>query len=199
LVKFNTYVIICVFTFIFGITSNVLSAPEPSEVEEIKLAAPVHLIGVVKADQLFKDLSVEMGTNYQIRKMTLEVKSFIKSKNINQDVIDVFYSYIPSWQSDQWVGGKRVDIAKNDAIEIWLEVGEYGLEPALGGYTIDHLRYVHPRNEPLEEPVIHFLKRNIDEAWIKYSSFIVMISLTLIFCMILFSSIKKKEQPNKLT
>jgi hypothetical protein len=123
-------VVFFILVFGGGMTQKINAAPDPAEVEKIKSMAPVHMIGVVKDDILYKDLSDEMRTHYQIRKMTLTVKYFIKnSKNLPTE-INVYYSYIPSWQVNQWEGGRRVDIALKDEIEIWLEDGEYGLKPA---------------------------------------------------------------------
>lgn len=190
---FKRLLFITVIVF-FGIgLQHVFSAPEPTEVEEIKLKAPVHLKAVVLEDELFKDLSKEKGTYYQIRKMRIGVKKFIKNTTNESNEIDIYYSYIPSWQENQWDGGKRVGIAVNDEIEIWLKKGEYGLEPALGGYTVKHLKYADEREEPIKEPLTHVFNRKLHEAWSNYSGLIVfIILLSSLVIIILFSLVKKK-------
>lgn len=181
------FVIVCSLI----LTHKVYSAPDPVEVEKIKTSAPVHLIGVVRKEELYKDLTQEMGTNYQIRKIEIEVNRYIKNFYNLPNVINVFYPYIPSWQVNEWEGGKRVDLAVKDQIEIWLTLGEYGLEPALGGNTINHLKYAQVRPEPIKEPVLHLIVRKSRSLWVKNSSFVIVGILVLVLLSILFKAYKK--------
>jgi hypothetical protein len=191
--NYKMLMIILLIFVTFNLSNKVYSAPPPSEVEEIKTRAPVHLIAVVKEDRLVKDLSKEKGTYFQIRKMILKVKTFIKNTPDLPNEIEVYYSYIPSWQENLWVGGKRIDIAVHDEIEIWLEEGDYGLEPALGGNTIHHIKYQANRNEPIKEPKIHKIQTVLKDIWSHHSSMFVFASFLLILIGILLSSIYLKK------
>ncbi|WP_442594615.1 hypothetical protein [Neobacillus sp. D3-1R] len=168
------------------------AAPEPSEVKKIKDKAPVHLKATVLQDELFKDLTKEKGSYYQIRKMKLKVNHFIINLTNEAQDLDIYYSYIPAWQADKWVGGKNVDIAVGDEVEIWLEKGEYGLEPALGGYTVEHLKYASKRKEPIPEPLNHMISRKVHETWVKHSSLMVIGVMLLILSIISFNALHKK-------
>lgn len=133
-----------------------------------------------------------MGKDYQIRKMTLQPNRVFKTTGNESNKVEVFYSYIPSWQSDQWTGGKRVDIAVEDVIEIWLENGDYGLEPALGGYTIEHHYYAEKRNEPLPEPFLHHITKGIKGFYNQQLELTVLIVVLSILVIIIALSIPKK-------
>lgn len=179
--------------FCIGI-QTVSSAPEPSEIKEMKIKSPVHLKAVVLSDELFQDLTKEKENFYQIRKMKLDVMNFIKNTTNEPNELDVYYTYIPSWQADQWVGGKRVDIAVNDVIEIWLENGEYGLEPTLGGYTVEHIKYALEREEPIQEPTLHLWNRKIDGYWTRHSSLIVFgVLLLILIILFIIPRVKKSK------
>ena len=130
---------------------HTLAAPDPDEVEEIKTNAPLHLVGSVIDDRLVEDLSEEKGHPYQIRMMELSNLEIIKNKSGNTSVqnADVYYTYYPTWI--KYDGAARMDIAVGDRIEIWLEHGENGWEPALSGSTVEHIHYADNRTEHIPE------------------------------------------------
>jgi hypothetical protein len=103
------------------------AAPPPSEIEKAKQESPLHVIGTVTSDQLYKDITEEKETPVQIRKMNLDVKRILKAPTTETfTTLEVFYTYTPSWQDYLYTRGKRMDIAVGDVIEIWLKKGEYG-------------------------------------------------------------------------
>lgn len=157
---------------------------EPSEIEEIKQQAPLHIMGAVKNDSLIDDLSDQSSYPNQVRQMTLRVSQVIK-KPKDADIstgesFDMFYTYIPSWV--EMAGGEKVDIYEGDQIEIWLEQGEYGWQPASGGDTIHHLTYVEDRSEPIPEPWTHSIKHTFSE----YVGIVIMSVFVLVIAAGLF-------------
>jgi hypothetical protein len=186
---------IMIFSMFFSATKS-FATPPPSEIEKAKQEAPLHVIGTVTSDQLYKDITEEKETPVQIRKMSLDVKQILKTPtNETLTTIDVFYTYIPSWQS--YSGGKRMDIAVGDIIEIWLKKGEYGWEPALSGNTVKHIKYVENRKEPIPEPFWHSIKRNVRNIWLRHSSVTVWIGiLVFLFTVVLLAW--RKQKPNYL-
>ncbi|MBA2176424.1 hypothetical protein H0266_16115 [Halobacillus locisalis] len=163
---------------------STIASMEPSEIEEIKRQAPLHIIGTVKNDSLTEDLSDQSTSPEQLRQMKLRISKVVKKPDevdlsIN-DSFDVIYTYIPSWVAMN--GGKKVDIYEGDQIEIWLERGEHGWEPASGGDTIDHLTYVENRSEPIPEPWTHWIKETFRE----YIGVVVMSMFVLAIIMVLF-------------
>lgn len=190
---FRLMFIICyLFGFLFNVTIT-LASPPPSEVEERKNEASLHLIGTVTADVLFKDITSDEQYPQQLRKMNLEVDKLIKIPETEKEKtsLEVYYSYIPSWQASEYAGGERMDIAVGDVIEIWLEQGEYGWEPALGGNTVEHLKYIKNRNEPISEPILHAFER-MSSAFLKqYTEIFVLVVLSLILVLIGVKALKK--------
>jgi hypothetical protein len=176
--------------FFFGLKP--FADPPPSEIEKAKQEALLHLIGTVTSDQLYKDITEEKETPVQIRKMSLDVQQILKAPtNESLTTVDVFYTYIPSWQA--YSGTKRMDIAVDDVIEIWLKKGEYGWEPALSGNTVKHIKYVENRKEPIPEPIWHSIKRNVHNVWLRYSSVTVLIGiLVFLFTFVLLVWRKQK-------
>jgi hypothetical protein len=128
---FRTSLFSVIFIFIFPfMTMKPNAASPPSEIEKAKQEAPLHVIGTVTSDQMYKDITEENETPVQIRKMNLDVKQVLKAPTTETlTTVDIFYTYIPSWQA--YSGAKRMDIAVGDVIEIWLKKGEYGWESAL--------------------------------------------------------------------
>jgi len=177
------------------VTSTGLTAPPPNEVEERKKEAPLHLIGTVTADEKFKDTSQDEENPQQIRRMSLRVDRLIKGSDEvkEKSTIEVFYWYIPSWQANQYTGGKRMDIAVGDVIEVWLTEGEYGLEPALGGNTVEHVKYAEVRKEPIPEPLSHFLIRQLSHYLTKYVEAVVLFLLFTILAFIYIRAVKKQK------
>lgn len=173
-------------------TATGLAAPPPTEVEERKKKAPLHLIGTVTADEKFKDTSQDEEHPQQIRRMSLRVDRLIKGKE--KSTIEVFYWYIPSWQSNEYTGGERMDIAAGDVIEIWLTDGEYGLEPALGGNTVEHIKYAEIRREPVSEPFMHQIQRKFSFYLTEYIEVFVLLILSLILLIIYLSARKSAKK-----
>lgn len=167
-------------------TATSLAAPPPTEVEERKKEAPLHLIGTVTADEKFKDISQEEEYPQQIRRMSLRVDRLIRGSNEVKEKtdIEVFYWYIPSWQSNEYTGGERMDIAVGDVIEVWLTDGEYGLEPALGGNTVEHIKYAEIRKEPVPEPFMHQIQRKFSFYSMEYIEGFVLLVLSIILLII---------------
>ncbi|MYL50010.1 hypothetical protein GLV98_10975 [Halobacillus litoralis] len=148
--------------FILLLIPNIAyGAMDPEEVEEIKREAPLHVIGSVESDELVKDLSTEDSPK-QLRKMELSVQQYRKAPaSINRErSIEVYYTYIPSWIA--MAGGSKMDLYEGDEIEIWLQKGGDGWEPAAGGNTVEHLSYVENRKEPIPEPKVHAVKESFN-------------------------------------
>jgi hypothetical protein len=187
---------IILVTVIFLISMNEVSSlasPPPSEVEKKKSEAEIHLTGTVTSDVLVKDVTKDKKYPEQLRKMTIEVTKLMKSPAAEQDKtsLEVFYSYIPSWQEDLYTGGKRIDIAEGDVIETWLSTGDLGWEPALSGYTVKHIHYAADRNEPIREPFMHAVKRNITTLFEKYTEATVLALLSISLLVLAWKALKK--------
>lgn len=180
------------------VTATVMAAPSPAEVEKKKREAPLHLIGKVTADEIFKDISQNEQYPQQVRRMDLKVDRLIKSPDGEkvQSIIEVFYWYIPSWQAKEYTGGARMDIAVGDVIEIWLTDGEYGLQPALGGNTVKHIKYTEVRNEPIPEPFLNLLQRKVSSYLMEYIEIIVLFILSLILLLIFILANKSTKIVN---
>lgn len=144
---------------------NIHAAPPPEEVWEIKNEAPLHVVGTVTSDMLLQDLTNEKDYPNQLRKMELAIEQIIiKPKEIELntgETLEIVYRYTPSWVAMN--GGAKMDIMVGDQIEVWLDQGVNGWEPALGGSTVNHLKYSEPRKEPIPEPWTHWLLRSIDK------------------------------------
>ncbi|WP_306009125.1 hypothetical protein [Bacillus sp. MMSF_3328] len=175
--------------FILNEGEEALAAPDPAEVEEMKLQAPLHIVGKVEKDAFFQDLPNEKFL--QIRKMTLLPSEVIKAPgSFDQDVaLEVYYHYIPSWMADQFTGPAPMDIAKGDIIEIWLEEGKDGWEPVLSGSTVKHVQYRDEREEAVKEPLIHKLKRLAENVF-RESSFLTALLFIILLLAITFLSRK---------
>jgi hypothetical protein len=175
--------------FILNEGEEALAAPDPAEVEEMKLQAPLHIVGKVEKDAFFQDLPNEKFL--QIRKMTLLPSEVIKAPgSFDQDVaLEVYYHYIPSWMADKFTGPAPMDIAKGDIIEIWLEEGKDGWEPVLSGSTVKHVQYRDEREEAVKEPLIHKLKRLAENVF-RESSFLTALLFIILLLAITFLSRK---------
>jgi hypothetical protein len=121
--------------------------------------------------------------------MELTLNQVLKAPQSVGDHVEVYYSYLPSWQGDN-TGGKRMDIAVNDEIEIWLEEGEYGWEPVLGGNSVTHHFYTNQRSEPIQEPFFHKLNRVMNAAFEVHTGSIVFVSLLIILSLLLLKASK---------
>jgi hypothetical protein len=142
----------------------VFAAPPPTEVLEFKEKSPLHVIGQVEEDVLLIDETEERGYSSQIRTMQLRIDKIIKKPpNLglkSGESLNIVYSYVPSWVPME--GGAKMDIVVGDQIEIWLELGDKGWEPSYGGETVNHVKYIEPRKEPIPEPIHKRVKRNIE-------------------------------------
>lgn len=177
------------FIMIIGLfleATTTVAAPPPTEVKERIDEAPIHLIGTVTADELFKDISKSEQYPQQVRKMNLKVDRLIKVPTNEKEKknIEVFYWYIPSWQAKEYTGGERMDIAVGDVIEIWLVEGEYGWEPALGGNTVNHIKYAESRKEPIPEPFWHSIGRKSSSLLKENTEALVLVILSIILLLI---------------
>ncbi|MEH7886695.1 hypothetical protein V7654_20530 [Bacillus sp. JJ1609] len=186
--------IIMIISFYLATTTS-LAAPPPTEVEEKKNEAPLHLIGTVIADELFKDISKSEQYPQQVRTMNLKVDRLIKVPNTEKEKtsIEAYYWYIPSWQAKEYTGGERMDIAVGDVIEIWLVEGEYGWEPALGGNTVNHIKYAENRKEPIPEPFLHSIERKSSSLLKENTEALVLVVLSLVLFLIVVKARKSKK------
>jgi hypothetical protein len=177
--------------------SLVFAAPPPTEVLEIKEKSPLQILGEVEADDLLKDKSQERGYPNQIRSMQLRIEKIIKKPTnldlISGDSLNVYYSYVPSWVHMD--GGAKMDIAVGDKIEIWLELGEMGWEPALGGETVNHVKYMEPRKEPISEP-LYKKARRIVKGNLEYVIFVGFVLILLYMVVISQKIFRKNELKN---
>jgi hypothetical protein len=161
----KTNLLLFVFILLhFCMVSLAIAAPPPTEVLEIKEKTPLQVIGEVEEDELIKDESEERGYSSQIRTMKLRIDKVIK-KPIYFDLksgesLNIVYSYVPSWVPMD--GGAKMDIVVGDQIEIWLELGDNGWEPAFGGETVNHVKYMEPRKEPIPEPINSRVQHNFE-------------------------------------
>lgn len=172
----------------------VLAAPPPTEVLEIKEKSPLQVIGEVEEDVLFEDETEQRGYSSQIRTMQLRIDKIIK-KPTNLDLVtgeslNVYYSYVPSWVPMD--GGAKMDIAVGDKIEIWLELGEMGWEPALSGETVNHVKYMEPRKEPIPEPLYKRAHGNVKEN-LEYVIFVGFVLILLFMVLISQKFFRKNE------
>lgn len=129
---------ILVFFVLSAFPAIAFAAPDPNEVEAIKQAAPIHLIGTVIEDEMLEQID-DSNFPHQERKMVLHITSIVKGleETDARSSVEVHYMYIPSWLEME--GGARMDIAKSDKIEIWLKKEAGVWKPALSGNTVVHL------------------------------------------------------------
>ena len=86
-----------------------------------------------------------------------------------------------------------MDITINDVIEIWLEKGEYGWEPVLSGYSVEHIKYIEKRNEPIPEPFFHYMERTMATN-IQYNlNGVVMIGIAFSLLVIFYIGFRKRS------
>jgi hypothetical protein len=183
--KTNIFLFAFILLLVFGMESFVFSASPPNTVLEIKGKSPLQVIGVVDEDLLLKDESKERGYPNQKRTMQLRIDKIIK-KPIHLDLkpgeaLNIVYSYIPSWIPMD--GGAKMDIVVGDEIEIWLKLSEDGWEPAFGGETVNHVKYMESRKEPIPEPYKSRLKRYL-EGNIELFVFAGFVSILLVIIIV---------------
>jgi hypothetical protein len=168
---------------------------DPAEIKKRHSEAPFHITGEVIEDVRVKDLSEEKDGAYQLRKMTIAIDEVIKSEDSDSQAtsVEVFYSYLPSWRAREYIGGKPMDITINDVIEIWLDKGEYGWEPVLLGYSVEHIIYIEKRNEPVPEPFFHFMERTKESTVQHNSSGVVIIGIVFSIVVLLYIGLRKRK------
>jgi hypothetical protein len=190
-ILFILFMLLNVYLFLIT-ASSIFAAPPPSEVKEIKEKSPLQVIGEVEADVLLKDESQERGYPNQRRTMFLRIEKILKKPtNLvlkSGESLNIVYSYIPSWVPT--VGGAKMDIVVGDKIEIWLKLGEDGWEPALGGETVNHVKFIEPRKEPIPEPIYNRAHRTIKEN-LGYAIFVGLAVILLLLVIILQKFFRK--------
>jgi len=174
-----------------------VAAPDPLGVEKAKANSPLHLVGTVVSDELYEDLTVQKERPLQIRQMTLKVQQIQRSP-FSQPVqrVEVYYHYVPSWAS--YSGGRRMDIAVGDIVEIWLKNGQYGWEPALSGETVKHIKYTKNRPEWIQEPFWHRVNRTTRELWQMHAGVMVSTGIVLSLSVGVFASWRKLKREGTL-
>ena len=175
--------------------TSIFASMDPAEIKKRHSEAPFHITGEVIKDEMIKDLSEEKDGAYQLRKMTIAIDEVIKSEDSEAQAksVEVFYSYLPSWRAREFVGGKPMDITINDVIEIWLDKGEYGWEPVFSGYSVEHIKYIEKRNEPIPEPFFHYMERTMANN-IQYNlNGVVMIGIAFSLLVIFYIGFRKRS------
>jgi hypothetical protein len=182
--KNPTIILIAIMLVNFCMASYAFAAPPPTEVLEVKEKSPLQVIGEVEEDVLLKDESEKRGYPNQIRSMQVRIDKIIK-KPLNLvlksgESLNIVYSYVPSWVPMD--GGAKMDIIVGDQIEIWLELGDKGWEPAYGGNTVRHLKYIEPRKEPIPELINKKIQRHIegDLEFVIFAGFIFILLLMVV-------------------
>lgn len=178
-----------VFFMLAAFPAIALAAPDPNEVEAIKQAAPVHLIGTVIEDEMLEQID-DSNFPYQERKMVLQITSIVKGleEADASSSVEVHYTYIPSWLEME--GGARMDIAKSDEIEIWLKKEAGVWEPALSGNTVVHLYKNEKRPQHMLPPATtmpNFIKSKLSAMPLG-----MIVAVLLFFSLILIAGISKR-------
>lgn len=181
-------------SFLLSPIMSGIAAPDPSTVKKEKDSAPLHIIGKVKEDILVEDTTKDEQYPQQIRKMTISVQKVLKAPEDvkEENSLEVYYHYIPSWQAHDYAGSSSVNVAVDDVIEIWLDYGESGWEPAFFGHTVEHIQYGENREEAIAEPFLHKLDRISSEALHENSSYIVLAAMIAILLLIIFRGSNRK-------
>ncbi|MEN2767831.1 hypothetical protein [Ornithinibacillus xuwenensis] len=189
----KTIGIITCFLLFLLVTNTVLAAMDPTEIEQINRDAPYHIIGTVTSDELYSDVTKDQEHPIQLRKMTIHITDVIKAPNnmIGNRSVDVFYHYIPAWDAKNYNGGKRMDIAKEDVIEIWLEEGDNGWEPAISGDSVHHIRYQEDRSEHIEEPFWNAFTRKLSSLDSIQTDAFVIIGLLIVLIWACYRGLRK--------
>ncbi|QOR66047.1 hypothetical protein IM538_20065 [Cytobacillus suaedae] len=178
---------------------STIAAPPPEEVAEKKQNAPLIVTAEVIDDLFVENTSKSKSHPLQTREMVLLVHEIIKQPEdlnlyINQQ-LNVQYHYIPSWNSNQYDGPSRVDITKGDIIKIWLVKGENSQwRPSLSGNTIEYIRYVDKRNEPLLEPISQSFTRIASILWGKYQGIVILVCMIFVNIVIVKVGLKLRSK-----
>ncbi|MBE4907445.1 hypothetical protein IMZ08_05125 [Bacillus luteolus] len=195
--------IIALLCLLFVLPVSTYAAPPPNEVEEKKQKSTLIVTAEVIDDLLLEDISTSKSHPSQTREMVLLVHEILKQpEDLNLHTnhkLNVQYHYIPSWNINQYVGPSRVDITKGDIIKIWLVKGENSQwRPTLSGSTIEHIRYVDKRNEPISEPSLHEFIRTTSTLWTKHQSMIVLAGIIILNILIVIGGLKLRSKQSKM-
>lgn len=176
------YQILLLFVCYFAFIQAAFSAPDPTELKERKEQAPLIIEGIVSEDILVEDRSSEQT---QIRKMVIEILKIYEQHqpvDLNQP-IQVQYHYVPHWA--EYSGGKSIQIVKGDTVKLWLEEEDGALTPILGGHGVEVISLHGERVEHITEPFFHKVNRIWKYSWLKHSSLIVFLLISISLVLIL--------------
>ncbi|WP_010093881.1 hypothetical protein [Ornithinibacillus scapharcae] len=184
-----------VFILISMLCQSSLAAMDPAEVNRVNEDSPYQISGKVTADELVEDMTENSEHPIQLRKMTIQISKVIKApESVKEDeYTNVYYHYIPKWDADEYVGGKRVDIAVHDVVTLWLKRGEFGWEPVLGGESVNHIEYHQDRVEHIPEPFVHSVMRGLDNYVEIRAEIFVLITLMLILIWAFYQGLRTKK------
>lgn len=184
-----------VFILMSVLPPSSLAAMDPAEVNRINEDSPYQIVGMVTADEFIKDITENPDHPVQLRKLTVHISKLVKApENHREDeYTEVFYHYIPKWVMDQYVGGKRMDIAVHDVVKLWLVDGEYGWEPVLGGESISYIEYYQDRAEHIPEPFFHSIMRVLNNFINMNTEILVLIALFLVLGWAFFQGLRTKK------
>jgi hypothetical protein len=176
------YQILLLFVCFFAFIQEAFSAPDPNELIERKERAALIIEGTVSEDILVEDRSSEQT---QIRKMGIEILKILEQKHsidMNQP-IQVQYHYLPNWA--EYSGGKTIQVVKGDTVKLWLEEKDGAFTPVLGGYGVEVINLNGERVEHIPEPFFHKVERIWEYSWLKHSSLIVFLLISMSLVLIL--------------
>lgn len=190
------YKVVFIFIYIVlvcMISSTVFAAMDPVEVEKRNAQAPYQISGKVTSDVLYKDVTDNNKHPQQIRKVTLEISDVIQAPTELEEnnTVELFYHYIPSWDASEYVGGTSVDLAIGDVITISLSNGEYGWEPTIGGNSIKHITYSEDRVDYIPEPFLHRISGMVKNLGNTNTDVLVLCGLVAILGLAIFRGLRK--------
>ncbi|GGA85312.1 hypothetical protein [Ornithinibacillus halotolerans] len=170
---------------------TIFAAIDPAIIQERHEEAPYHIRGKIISDELIEDVTTDDKHPEQLRKMKIQLDEIIKSQSELNSVVEIVYHYIPSWNSAEYVGGKRMDIVVNDVVEVWLDDSEHGLEPVLGGYSVHHIHYEENRLEHIPEPFWHGVVRKLGSVKELPLDLFIISGLIIVIGWAVFRGLKK--------
>lgn len=181
------YQILLLLFLFFAFIPNVLAAPDPIEVKELKSKAPLYIEGVIVADVLLEDLKKDQT---QTRKISVEMEEIyqntLPSSFRKGQIIEVQYHYLPTWSD--YVGGGSIQVKKGDKVKLWLKRKDSTFTPILGYYGVEVLKKNGSRIEHIQEPFLHKIQRVWWVSWLNYSPVIIFLFLSIVLIIILRAS-----------
>lgn len=186
------YQIFLLLVCFFALPQAFLSAPDPSEVEELKKESSLYIEGFIVKDSLLKE---NKETNTQLRMMEVVINHIFHQKfstpaSINQ-IIQVEYHYLPNWVD--YSGGGSIQVIEGDRLKLWLNKDDNSLTPILGTSGVEILQENGPRIEHIKEPFIHKVTRIWRASWTKYSSSTVFFIMLFSLVLIMFAAFRSKK------